>query len=337
MSARARLLAVAGLAVALVVATVGWIAVSRERQSHRARTAPTQAQVSLAQVEVGPRIVFRNTALGPHYGQVAMVPLGDPAGPRAFTTRSCDRVFATPANLLCLASEAGIVTTYSATVYDARSGAATTIPLTGSPSRARLSPDGTRSATTSFVSGDSYAATSFSTRTVITTLGTRQSVDLENFALHDKGRRIAPIDRNYWGVTFAADDDRFYATVAFGGATHLARGQVSTRRIDVIRTDAECPSLSPDGTRVAYKKRGDRARGDWRIVVLDLATGTETQLSENRSVDDQVEWLDDERIVYGMPGQGSNAAQTAVWVVAADGTGSPRVLIEKAWSPAVVR
>ena len=38
-----------------------------------------------------------------------------------------------------------------------------------------------------------------------------------------------------------------------------------------IRTDAECPSLSPDGTRVAYKKRGDRARGDWRLAVLDIA------------------------------------------------------------------
>ncbi len=280
--------------------------------------------------------MFRNTALGPHYGQVAMVPLGAPAGPRAFTTRTCDRVFATPANLLCLASVAGIVTTYSATVY-AADGAATAIPLTGSPSRARLSADGTRSATTSFVSGDSYAATSFSTRTVITMLRSRQSLDLENFALHDKGRRIAPIDRNYWGVTFASDDDHFYATVAFGGATHLARGQISTRRIDTIRTDAECPSLSPDGTRVAYKKRGDRSRGDWRIVVLDLATGRETQLGENRSVDDQVEWLDDDRIVYGMPGQGSNAAQTDVWVVDADGTGTPRVLIEKAWSPAIVR
>ena len=337
MSTRTRLLAVVGLAVVLVAATVTWIILSRERQAERARTAPTQARLSLGQVESGPRVVFRNTALGPHYGQVAMVPLSDPAGARAFTTRTCDRVFATPANLLCLASDAGIVTTYSATAYDASTGAATPIPLTGSPSRARLSADGTRSATTSFVSGDSYAATSFSTRTVITTLSTRQSQDLENFALYDGGRRIAPLDRNYWGVTFAADDDHFYATVAFGGATHLARGQISTRRLDTVRTDAECPSLSPDGTRVAYKKRGDRSRGDWRIVVLDIAPGKETQLAEKRSVDDQVEWLDDDRIVYGMPGEGSNAAQTDVWVVAADGSGSPKILIPKAWSPAVVQ
>ena len=76
-----------------------------------------------------------------------------------------------------------------------------------------------------------------------------------------------------------------------------------------MRTDAECPSLSPDGTRVAYKKRGDRATGEWRLAVLDLATGKETLLAERRSVDDQVEWLDDDRILYGLPGRGSDAAR----------------------------
>ena len=56
-----------------------------------------------------------------------------------------------------------------------------------------------------------------------------------------------------------------------------------------------------------------------------------------RSIDDQVEWLDDGRVVYGLAGEGSDAAQTSVWVVPADGTGSPEVLIPNAWSPAVVR
>ena len=44
-----------------------------------------------------------------------------------------------------------------------------------------------------------------------------------------------------------------------------------------IHSDAECPSLSPDGTRVAYKKRLSRL-GPWDLVVLDLATGIETPL-----------------------------------------------------------
>ena len=95
--------------------------------------------------------------------------------------------------------------------------------------------------------------------------------------------------------------------------------------------------MSPDQTKVAYKKRGNRARGDWRIAVLDLATGKETELVEQRSVDDQVEWLDDGHVIYGLPGEGSAAAETNVWVVAADGTGTPEILVPKAWSPAVVR
>jgi hypothetical protein len=54
-------------------------------------------------------------------------------------------------------------------------------------------------------------------------------------------------------------------------------------------------------------------------------------------VDDQVEWLDDDHVLYGLPGQGSKAAETNVWSAPADGSGPPRLLIEKAWSPAVVR
>jgi hypothetical protein len=63
--------------------------------------------------------------------------------------------------------------------------------------------------------------------------------------------------------------------------------------------------------------------------VLDLATGRETPLAETRSVDDQVEWLDDNRILYGLIKD--------VWVVRADGRGKPRIYVRDALSPAVVR
>lgn len=337
MSVRVRVAIVALLAVVLGVGTTVFVVMARTRQQATVKAAPVQTSASLASVEGKPRIVFRNAALGTQYGKVAMVPLSDPGGPRAFTDTACDRVFAAAGRTLCLASDRGVVTTYSATVYDDATGARTNIPLTGSPSRARLSDDGTLSATTSFVAGDSYAATSFSTRTVVTHLSDRKSMDLEDFALIDRGRKISPVDRNYWGVTFAADDDHFYVTVAYGNVTHLARGSIKARTVETVRTDAECPSLSPDGTRVAYKKRGDRARGDWRLAVLDIATGKETQLAEQHSVDDQVEWLDNGHILYGMAGEGTQAAESNVWVVDADGTGAPRLLIAKAWSPAVVR
>ena len=43
----------------------------------------------------GPRIVFRHTGIDSQYGVVAVVPLDDPSGPRAFTGIACDRVAAT--------------------------------------------------------------------------------------------------------------------------------------------------------------------------------------------------------------------------------------------------
>jgi hypothetical protein len=246
-------------------------------------------------------------------------------------------VFAASGHTLCLASDPGVVTTYTAQTWADSGGPVQELPLKGIPSRARLSGDAKLAATTSFVSGDSYASAGFSTRTIVTNLAAGTSVELENFRLVHRGTAIAPSDRNFWGVTFAPDDDHFYVTVSFGGITWLATGQLSTRTIRTIRADAECPSLSPDGTRVAYKKRGTRGPGDWRLAVLDVATGKETMLAESHSVDDQVEWLDDHQILYGLPGVGADAAETNVWVVPADGTGAPRLLIPKAWSPAVVR
>ncbi|HEX6056274.1 MAG TPA: hypothetical protein VFY98_10730 [Intrasporangium sp.] len=325
------------VAALLLASTTAYVLVARKAQLDAAASAPEQPTTSAEAIGSGPRIMFRNTAIGPDYGRVAMVPLDAPGGSRAFVDLSCDRITATRLNTLCLASDLGVVTTFTAKVYPAAGKAPVQLPLSGSPSRARLSKDGWFAATTSFVAGDSYAQAGFSTRTVVTALAERSSHDLESFRLVHEGKHISPTDRNYWGVSFAADDDSFFVTVAFGEATYLAKGRMSTRTIDTIRTDAECPSLSPDESRVAYKKRGDRAPGDWRIAVLDLTTGKETILAEKRSVDDQVEWLDDDRIIYGLPGAGADAAQSNVWVTNADGTGSPEILLERAWSPAVIR
>jgi Tol biopolymer transport system component len=139
-------------------------------------------------------------------------------------------------------------------------------------------------------------------------------------------------------VTFAEDGNTFYATAASGSTTWLMRGSLKGESMKSLRTDAECPSLSPDQTKIAYKKRlGDKAPGVWRLAVMDLASGQESLLSETRSVDDQVEWLDDNRLLYGLSRLGSEATTSDVWVVPADGTGSPVVLIPEASSPAAVR
>jgi hypothetical protein len=337
MSLRTRLVVLGLICVAAIGGAVGYLLSSRDDQRAAARHAPPVPQVSLAAVEHQPRIVFRNTALGTSYGRVAMVPVSAPSGPRALTSTSCDRVYATAKDTLCLSSDLGVVTTYAAHVLGNDFKPTQKLPLTGIPSRARLSRDGSYAATTSFTSGDSYAGTSFSTRTVVTPVGGTSTGNLEDYALIHDGQTIKPVDRNYWGVTFAANDDTFYATVEWAKHTWLARGSISQRQIVTLHEDAECPSLSPDGKTIAYKQHGDLPAGKWRLVVYDVASGKVTPLAETRSVDDQVEWLDDNTVMYGLNRSGTQAATTDVWSVPADGTGTAKVLIPQAWSPAVVR
>ena len=205
------------------------------------------------------------------------------------------------------------------------------IDVAGVPSRARVSSDGRYGSVTLFVAGHSYAASgSFSTQTTIIDLrrGTKIA-DLEDFVVMRGGRQVTAIDVNFWGVTFARDSDRFYATLATGGKTYLIQGSIRARTARVIHENVECPSLSPDGTRIAFKKRGPSKARPWRLSVLDLATMHETPLAETRSVDDQAEWLDDDHVLYGVDG--------AVWTARADGSGQPSRYIAGAGSPAVVR
>jgi Tol biopolymer transport system component len=171
---------------------------------------------------------------------------------------------------------------------------------------------------------------------VARTDGTGEALDLEGFTLVTEGKANASIDRNLWGVTFI-DDDTFYATAASGKKTWLVKGTLSGRKLESIRQDVECPSLSPDGTRVAFKKRGDLPNGHWRLSVLDLRTGVVAETAETRNIDDQAEWLDNDTVIYGMGRQADGTASSDIWAVPANGTGTPRLLVSDAWSPAVVR
>lgn len=326
--------------MAVCILTIGGAAgyVLKSRADHDAAVAnaPKVEKSALENVDSRPRIVFRNTALGDDYGKVAMVPLSDPGGPRAITDVSCTRIYAVVDRVLCLSSHQGVVLTYKATVLDSKFHPKQTLPIAGVPSRARLSLDGSLAVTTSFVSGDSYGATNFSTRTIISGLnGSAQNFDLETFALIHDGQEIEPADRNYWGVTFR-DDKVFYATVRFGGHTWLVRGNLENQTLTTMHEDAECPSLSPDGNTIVYKKRGDLPPGQWRLASYNLANGSETLLAEKRNVDDQVDWLDNTHVVYGIPRSGSQAAIDDIFSVPADGSGSPKLLVEGAWSPAVI-
>ncbi|TRW43703.1 hypothetical protein FJ693_16605 [Georgenia yuyongxinii] len=324
------------LFTALVIVAVGWYGFHTWRTYHDASdTAAPIAQESLSNVDKAPRIVFRNTAPGASYGHVAVVPLGDPAGPRAVTPVVCDRVDAVDGASSCLRTKRGILTSYEAQLLDRSWRQVRSWPLAGIPNRTRLSRDGELVATTTFVTGHTYAQTGFSTHTEISRADGESYGNIEEFTLSVDGAPIAPVDRNIWGVTFA-DATTFYATAASAtlGKTWLVRGDLEARTLAAVRENAECPSLSPDGARVAYKK--DTGSRFWAIAVTDLASGKETTLGESRSVDDQIEWLDDDTVLYGLP-RVDEPGVTDVWSIGVKAGAEPTLLIPQAWSPAVVR
>jgi Tol biopolymer transport system component len=134
-------------------------------------------------------------------------------------------------------------------------------------------------------------------------------------------------------VTFAQDSNLFYATLRNGNTTYLVQGDVAARKLTVLHENVECPSLSPDGTRIAFKKR---VAHKWQLTVLDLRTMQQIELAEKVSIDDQVEWLDNERILYHKTDY-DPPKLVSVFVVPADGSGTPEIFMPNAISPVVVR
>jgi hypothetical protein len=240
---------------------------------------------------------------------------------------ACERVYYAAGHGICLGvAPSGV--DYTATTFDSRLRPGHTIALTGLPSRARVSSDGRYGAMTVFVTGDSYleSPAAFSTRTTIIDMESGKQIgQLEQFEVSKDGKPFDAVDFNFWGITFVpTDSNRFYATLGTGGHHYLVEGDIHDRTMQVLRDGVECPSLSPDGRQVAFKSRIN-GENRWRLRVLDLSTLEDHGLAEKRSIDDQVEWLDDETLAYS---DGLN-----VYTVPADGSGSPGLLVRDATSP----
>jgi Tol biopolymer transport system component len=254
----------------------------------------------------------------------------------------CERVHFAAGRGVCLEAKRGAITQYTAVLFDGTFREVARLTLPGIPSRTRVSPDGRYAAFTVFVFGHSYASTEFSTETRIIDAASGDAVvaNLEQLDIWKNGAPIkTPADVNFWGVTFANDSNRFYATMATGGSTYLVAGDITARRVSVITDGVECPSLSPDNTRIAYKKRAPGSGLPvWQIHVMNLATLADNAVAEPRFIDEQVEWLDDGHVLYAQQSADANsAAVTDIWSVPADGTGAPALLLRHAASPVAIR
>ncbi len=301
----------------------------------QARTGDQQ----LTEIRRRPHLLFRSTAMGPSFGRLSVVALDALDGVRHVTELPCERVYASAGSGLCLQASRGVFTSYRAVMFDQELKPLHTFNLAGTPSRTRISGNGRMAATTVFVRGDSYNSGGFSTRTNIIDLSTKEVLgDLESFTVTRDGEPFRKVDFNFWGVTFTPDGERFYATLNSGGIFFLVDGDIEQRSMRVIHEGVECPSLSPNNARLAFKSRTSTfGRLVWNLRVLNMATGGETTISEERSVDDQVEWLDDDHVLYALPDDTAGSASSNIWIARADGTGVPRIFLANAASPCVVR
>ncbi len=244
---------------------------------------------------------------------------------------ACERVYYAAGGGICMGvAPSGV--DYTASVFDADYQPVHSMRLTGLPSRARVSADGRYGAMTVFVSGDAYLSspTAFSTRTYLLDMKSGEQIEqLEQFDVEKDGAPFDAVDFNFWGITFdPTDSDRFFATLGTGDHHYLVEGSVEGREVKVVRDGVECPSLSPDGKRIAFKSRIE-GTNRWRLHVLDLATLDDHPVAEKRSIDDQAEWLDDDALIYS---DGEN-----VYTVPADGSGEAALLIRDATSPVALR
>jgi hypothetical protein len=314
----------AGLVVLCIVAGGAYIAVAALGPNQTTTDARPIAHEVLDHTDLMVRAVDpHNTRLN---GRVFVVADGKVHEPAA-SGLACERVYFAHGHGICLGiAPSGV--DYTATFFNSKMESLKTIPLTGLPSRARVSSDGRYGAMTVFVTGDSYLSspTAFSTRTTIVEMANDEQVgQLERYAVSKDGKPFDAVDFNFWGVTFdPRDSNRFYATLGTGGVHYLVEGNIRDETMRTLRQGVECPSLSPDGKQIAYKSRiGKEAR--WRLRVLDVATLADHAVAEHRSIDDQVEWLDDDTLAY--------SDERNVYTVPADGSGEPALLVKDATSP----
>jgi dipeptidyl aminopeptidase/acylaminoacyl peptidase len=280
-----------------------------------------------------PFLVFRSLSTGRWFGRLALLPLGTPDRSVQFTGLPCVRAHYAAGGGICIVQEqVRGAAHHAAFVFDASFTRGRRISLSGVPTRVRVAPNGSRAAITTFAEEDTATGERLALDSIVVDLPTGRVVaDLSEFRVQADGAAI--LERiDIAGVAFESDGDRFFAAGTTSTEWYLLAGSMSQREMTALRSGVASESLSPDGRHLVVKKL--RADGFWQLAVLDLRTWEERELQQGgRSVDDQVEWLDDQHVVY----HDADDSTTSIWMLPIDGVNGPRVLVRDAYSPAVQR
>lgn len=300
--------------------------------------AATAVPVPRGLAPVPGEVLVVNRVPGDDYGRLA---IRHADGSRTLLDRSCMRVHLNADHGVCVSNNDGIIPTFTTTFFEAVDPQVEIKSYPSAlPSRARISPDGTFSAVTAFVTGSSYADIGGETTTIVTIDEIDSSRLLRGtaqFVIDSDEDRFDNLDPQYWGITFA-DENEFYITGFYGEAPEVMRGWIEEQTLEPTGLVGSCPSLSPDGKTLVYKEMQDD--GSFELVAVDLETNESWKLGETRSADDQVEWLDNDTILYALhPEGGDNAVQPEfdIWMLDIAEGSEPELFLPNADSPAVVR
>ncbi|MFT4595932.1 MAG: hypothetical protein ACI9TF_000169 [Paracrocinitomix sp.] len=276
---------------------------------------------------------------GEDYGRLAIRHID---GTRTLLDRTCMRVHIATDHGVCLAENEGVVASFTTTFFRAENlNADIKSYASALPSRARISPGGTFSAVTAFVSGSSYADIGAETTTIVTIdeIDSNQLLRGANqFTIASNEARFNNQNPQYWGVTFAADEDEVYITGFFGDMPEVMHGTLNNMTIEPTGWVGSCPSLSPDGETLVFKEM--TADNNFELVAVNLETNTKHKLGETRPVDDQVEWLDNDTILYALHPEGGDTAvqpEFDIWMLDIAEGSEPELFLPNANSPAVAR
>lgn len=313
-----------------------------------ATLAPTLADAGEAHVastldatRAKPHLLFLSSRTDA-FGKIGVSPLDNPESRTLYQTLECERAYFGRSKGVCLVLNRDSMSPRAYVYFlDAHLQPTGHLPLAGLPIRARVSRDERYGVATVFVSGENYASEDFTTRTTIFDIASQSAiVDLERFTVERDGKPFHDADFNFWGVTFSADSNRFFATLGTGGKRYLVEGNLANRHFTVVANDVECPSLSPDEKRVVFKRQRAVGTG-WQLWAMDLASKQAWPITEDKQdVDDQVEWLDDDRVVYGMvSGTGLPEYTLSLWTSDArpDAGKNRKMFLQSALSPTVIR